>query len=92
MTAKLRAKGMWPDTLLVVASDNGGPVYQNGTSGANNHPLRGGKMSNWEGGIRVNAFAAGGLIPPAMRGFRYPGLVAGWDWCANAVCITRSVR
>ncbi len=36
-------------------ADNGGPIYNNGTAGANNWPLRGGKMSNWEGGIRVNA-------------------------------------
>eukprot|EP00662_Eupelagonemidae_sp_cell21_P052772 gene52772-12330_t len=58
---------MWGDTLLVFTSDNGGPVYGNGTAGANNWPLRGGKMSNWEGGIRARLpdwrAAAAGLPP-----------------------------
>ena len=35
---------------------NGGPVYFNGAGGANNWPLKGGKMGNWDGGIRVNAW------------------------------------
>ena len=33
-------------------ADNGGPSYLNGTSGANNFPLRGGKMSNAEGYLK----------------------------------------
>lgn len=45
----LRDTDMYANTLIVFASDNGGPVYLNGSAGANNHPLRGGKMSNWEG-------------------------------------------
>ena len=38
------------------------------------------EMSNWDGGIRVNAFAAGGFLPAKVRGSKYVGLVAGWDW------------
>ena len=45
--------------------------------------LRGGKFSNWEGGIRVNAFISGGFIPPAARGTVQSGLTAGWDWYAT---------
>eukprot|EP00041_Stephanoeca_diplocostata_P026250 m.703047 g.703047 ORF g.703047 m.703047 type:complete len:521 (-) comp22918_c0_seq13:2882-4444(-) len=72
--------GMWNNTLVVFASDNGGPVYNNGTPGASNYPLKGGKMSNWEGGIRVAAFVSGGLVPPSRRGTRSSQLSALWDW------------
>lgn len=43
------------------------PAYPHGGS-ANNYPLKGGKSSTLEGGVRVSAFASGGMIPPAMRG------------------------
>lgn len=46
--ALLRARGMWDNTLMVFSSDNGGPVYFGGTSGASNYPMRGGKASNWQ--------------------------------------------
>lgn len=79
----LRDRGMWDDTLMVVSADNGGPIYYNGTAGANNWPLRGGKMSNLEGGIRVNAFVAGGLLPPSRRGVVEAGVIAMQDWYAT---------
>lgn len=74
---------MWDNTLFVFSADNGGPIYFNGSGGANNWPLKGGKMNNWEGGVRVNAFASGGFLPPQMRGVKYGGLVALWDWYAT---------
>ena len=40
-------------------------------------------MSNWEGGIRVNAFVSGGFLPPSVRGTKQSGLTAGWDWFAT---------
>jgi arylsulfatase I/J len=76
----LRSHELWDNTLLVFVSDNGGPVYLNGTSGANNHPLRGGKMANWEGGIRTAAFVSGGVLPSKMRGTKLSGLIAIFDW------------
>ena len=51
VTALVKAKGMWPNTLFVSSSDNGGPLYAG--AGGNNHPLKGGKVSDWEGGVRV---------------------------------------
>jgi arylsulfatase A-like enzyme len=45
ITATLKAAGMWEDTLLIFASDNGGPSLVDGASFANNFPLRGGKGS-----------------------------------------------
>ena len=38
----------WEETLLIVQSDNGGVGAQ-----GNNYPLRGSKMTPWEGGTRV---------------------------------------
>lgn len=62
----LRAAGRWDNTVVVVSSDNGGPVDEE--RGGNNFPLRGSKANNFEGGIRVNAFAFGGALDPALAG------------------------
>jgi arylsulfatase I/J len=78
VTAALKAAGLWDNLLWVGSSDNGGPVDPGW--GGNNFPLRGGKASNLEGGIRVNAFATGGFIPPALRGTVEEGLIAIEDW------------
>ncbi|CAE8635175.1 unnamed protein product [Polarella glacialis] len=80
---KLEEKNMWENTLLVMSSDNGGPTYNIpplGPGAANNAPLRGGKMSDWEGGIRVNAFVSGGAIPLGKRGSILKEFVHMADW------------
>jgi arylsulfatase I/J len=79
--AKLKEKGLWNNTLLVMSSDNGGPVHSGG--GANNYPLKGGKTSNWEGGIRVNALVSGGYLPENVRGTKSEDFVAISDWYAT---------
>jgi len=38
------------------------------------------ELSNWEGGIRANAFASGGLLPAAVRGTKQAGLIGISDW------------
>jgi arylsulfatase A-like enzyme len=45
----LKTEGLWENTLLFFISDNGGPLAQS----ADNTPLRGGKHTDYEGGIRV---------------------------------------
>ncbi len=55
-------------------------MYNNGSAGANNYPLRGGKGANFEGGVRANAWATGGLIPVAQRGKKVGGLIALQDF------------
>jgi len=85
VTRALRAKGMWENCLVVATTDNGGPIDPSsgpatGANGANNWPLRGGKVSNWEGGIRGNAFVSGGFVPPAARGTARQGLIGIEDW------------
>jgi arylsulfatase B len=85
----LKAQGMWDTTLLVISSDNGGPIYLSSdpdtilTGAANNWPLRGGKISNWEGGIRVNALVGGGALPAARRNQTETGLIGMEDWYAT---------
>jgi len=49
VVATLKHEGVWENTLLFFLSDNGGPLAQS----ADNTPLRGGKHTDYEGGIRV---------------------------------------
>lgn len=59
VTRALRRRGMWANTFLLWSSDNGGDTTRP-TEGANNHPLRGGKGTDFEGGVRAVAVVAGG--------------------------------
>ena len=56
----LESEGLTESTIVVFLSDNGGPLM----AGAQNRPLRGGKMTTFEGGVR-----AVGMI-------RWPGKLA----------------
>ncbi len=49
LMAQIRAQGIEQDTLVIFTSDNG----SRGDHGASNAPLRGGKFTAWEGGVRV---------------------------------------
>lgn len=52
--ARLEERGLAKNTIVLFASDNGGAVHQNGGRPiTNNAPLRSGKGSLYEGGIRV---------------------------------------
>jgi len=75
----LRDAGQWDNTLLIFASDNGGSLELNDTAG-NNWPLRGGKSSFLEGGIRSTSFVSGGFLPEERRGKREDGLMHIADW------------
>ena len=81
LVSTLQQKGLWDNLLFVVSSDNGGPVYPGG--GANNYPLKGGKHSDWQGGIRVNGFVSGGYLPEKMRGHKTSGYIHIADWYAT---------
>ncbi|CAM9909479.1 unnamed protein product, partial [Phaeothamnion confervicola] len=77
LVSSLEALGYMDNTLLVVASDNGGcPEY-----GGSNFPLRGMKHTYWEGGNRVPAFVYGpGVLPARRAGAVFDGLFSVSDW------------
>jgi leishmanolysin-like peptidase len=78
ITIVLKARGMWDKTLMLVASDNGGHTMRAG----NNYPFRGGKYTDFEGGVRTVAFLAGGVLP-ASAPKKVDGIVAIADWYAT---------
>ena len=67
----LKSLGIFKNTLLVLLSDNGGFVneYQ-GTKVTNNAPLRSGKGSLYEGGIRIPTIISAPFlnVPPSTVG------------------------
>ena len=75
VTAALHRNGMWENTVIVFVSDNGGPLDH-----TTNAPLRGGKHTFWEGGLRVVGFVSGGAIPQSRRGSTYHGMLHSSDW------------
>ncbi|GFO42305.1 arylsulfatase b [Plakobranchus ocellatus] len=75
----LKMKGMYNDTLIFFTADNGGWIPYHG----NNFPLRGGKISLWEGGTRVPAFVHGKGVPQGSG--RFDGLMHAVDWFPTIV-------
>merc|ERR1711997_1264879 len=67
---------LWEDTLIILSTDNGGTV----TEGASNFPLRGGKKTLWEGGIKATAFISGGWLPESRKGQNLESLMHVTDW------------
>ena len=79
LSKALARRNMWNNTVLVFMGDNGGP-----NDGAHsNTPLRGGKLNFFEGGIRPAAFVTSPLLPRAVWGSEYNGLVHEVDWFAT---------
>eukprot|EP00908_Phaeocystis_cordata_P008457 Transcript_19134.p1 GENE.Transcript_19134~~Transcript_19134.p1 ORF type:complete len:530 (-),score=182.55 Transcript_19134:868-2400(-) len=85
VTAALRARGMFDDTLVVLTTDNGGPTTECSTTGQSNWPLRGSKCSVWEGGTRGTAFLYWSGLPPQVRGKPFLGLAHAADWLPTVV-------
>ena len=75
VVAALKEKGLLENTLIIFSSDNGGPSPGKVTS---NGPLRAGKGTIYEGGIRVCAFASWPGHIPAGKTVNEP--LQGVDW------------
>ncbi|XP_046571454.1 arylsulfatase B-like isoform X2 [Haliotis rubra] len=74
VTAALTNRGMMDNTLILFLSDNGPDMPFHG----NSFPLRGGKLSIWEGGHRSVSFLHG--VGLQRTGVTYDGLVHVVDW------------
>ena len=78
VTAALKQRGLWNNTLIVYTHDNGAPLG----GGGSNFPFRGGKNSNFEGGVRVPCIVGGGWggLPADVRNTSTDALVHISDW------------
>jgi arylsulfatase A-like enzyme len=84
LLARLRAHRLDESTLVVFLSDNGGPIGDRG-NGSSNQPLRAGKGTTYEGGIRVPyALRWTGTLP---AGTVYEQPVSSLDLFATAVAL-----
>ncbi|CAB1098994.1 unnamed protein product [Ectocarpus sp. CCAP 1310/34] len=83
----LEREGWMDNSIIVVASDNGGCP----NSGGSNFPLRGTKASYWEGGTKVPALVySPSHIPEERRGGQYDGLMHVTDWLPTLTAATGS--
>lgn len=81
-------ENMLANTLIIYTTDNGGPIVpstgaKDDAIGASNWPLRGGKHTAHEGGIRATAFIWDGrnvVYPASSHGLTWDGLMHAVDW------------
>lgn len=91
MVAKLKSKGMYNNSVVVLVTDNGGPICIgmaparsksegcHSNCGSNNFPLRGSKMTDFSGGTRGVAMISSPLLPASIRNTSWGGMSHGTD-------------
>lgn len=77
----MRVGGMLDNTIVIFSSDNGGP-NSGWENGSNNAPLRGGKSSLWQGGVKSIGLIQGPahLIDAIGHQHQYNGKFHVTDW------------
>ena len=79
----LKKYGIWEDTIVWAVSDNGGMnqfIEAFPASASSNWPLRGGKTTVFEGGVRAVSFVFGGALPDSARGQKRNHLMHAVDF------------
>eukprot|EP01084_Bolivina_argentea_P003676 6916_1 len=71
-------KNLWDNLMLIFSSDNGAPVRNQTT--ASNFPLRGGKATLYDGGVKGAGFISGGWLNDNRRGKQMNALMHITDW------------
>eukprot|EP01084_Bolivina_argentea_P089468 161443_1 len=67
---QINGQDIWDNTFLFFFSDNGAVI----THGSN-HPLRGAKDTNFEGGVRTEMLISGGLLSGSLKNQAYDGII-----------------
>jgi len=81
ITAAYKSLGIFNDTVFLFLADNGGM----NSEGGYNIPLRGGKATVWEGGVRSQTFVHWAGFDSSVRGSVYGGLAHAVDWGVTLV-------
>ncbi|KAK3109012.1 hypothetical protein FSP39_021151 [Pinctada imbricata] len=79
ITKTLEEQHLMQNTLILFTADNGGWIPYFG----NNYPLRGGKITVFEGGTRATAFITGAGI--TYRNATYNGIIHAVDWMPTLI-------
>eukprot|EP00045_Choanoeca_perplexa_P014076 m.163633 g.163633 ORF g.163633 m.163633 type:complete len:539 (+) comp16556_c0_seq1:375-1991(+) len=93
ITEMLKFRGMWDDTLVIFTTDNGGPVGANDdhpagigcATGSQNYPLRGGKGSYFQGGVRGTSWVYSNRLHSSRQGTTNYELTHVTDWLPTLV-------
>jgi len=84
----LRDSGLWDNTVIFLTTDNGALPYAVEGPWSDwgcNWPLRSGKVTHFEGGIKVWAGISGGLVPQEFRGTTFDELTHIVDFATTAM-------
>ena len=85
IVGKVKDEGLEENTIFFFLSDNGGATYTKATT---NHPLKGGKMSDFEGGLNIPYLVKWkGMIP---EGVKYDQPVSSLDVFGTAASIAQA--